>query len=199
MHSRLPALLVLFTVVSLLAAQQPPAKPDPQSTYEPRSKPGAGQKFLERFVGDWEVVKTFHPRSGDPVRTKGECQQTMIHEGRFLKSEFVFEQGTGKSTGTGIIGFEADSGKFTSVWMDSRRTQLSLRQSRDRFNGEEIVLYSQTLGTGKEGRQSRTVTRLEDDGRKIVHRQYNPSADGKERLIMELVLTRKPRTASPEK
>ena len=35
------------------------------------------------------------------------------------------------------------------------------------------------------------MTRLEDDGRKIVHRQYNLSGDGKERLVMELVLTRK--------
>ena len=38
---------------------------------------------------------------------------------------------------------------------------------------------------------SRTVTRLEDDGRKIVHRQYAIDADSKERLVMELILTRK--------
>jgi len=69
---------------------------------------------------------------------------------------------------------------------------MSLRQSRERFNGTEIILYSGTLAGGeKASRSSRTVTRLEEDGRKIVHRQYVPTADGKERIIMELLLTRK--------
>jgi hypothetical protein len=124
----------------------------------------------------------------------------MMHEGRFLRSEFVFKQGDTKTTGLGIIGFEADPGTFTSVWTDSRSTRLSLRQSQDKFNGEEIVLYSQTLGDGgKDARRSRTVTRLEEDGRKIVHRQYAAGQDGKERLMMELVLTRKTEAPSPGK
>ena len=77
---------------------------DAQSSFEPRSRPGAGQKYLESFVGDWEVVKVFHPRAGEPVRTPGTCRQTMIHDGRFLQSEFVFDQGGRKSTGLGLIG-----------------------------------------------------------------------------------------------
>jgi hypothetical protein len=198
---KLRVLLVLLAVASLAgAAGAQTEKKDPQSTYEPRSKPGAGQKFLEKFVGDWDVVKTFYPRSGDPVRAEGECRQTMMHEGRFLRSEFVFKQGDNKTTGLGIIGFEAESGTFTSVWTDSRSTRMSLRQSKDKFNGEEIVLESQTLGEGgKDARHSRTVTRLEEDGRKIVHRQYAQGQDGKDRLMMELVMTRKAETTPPGK
>jgi hypothetical protein len=196
MHVTLPRLLGLFALLavglSLRAAQPPPKQKDPQPTFEPRSGPGIGQKFLARFVGDWEVVKTFYPRSGAAVQTKGECRQTMIHEGRFLKSEFVFQSGSARTTGLGITGFEPASGTFTSVWTDSRQTRMSLRQSRERFNGTEIVLYSGTLKEGgKEARSSRTVTRLEEDGRKIVHRQYVSVADGKERLVMELLMTRK--------
>jgi hypothetical protein len=37
----------------------------------------------------------------------------------------------------------------------------------------------------------RTVTRLEDDGRRIVHRQYTAGEGGRERLVMELILTKK--------
>jgi hypothetical protein len=195
--------LGLAFVCFLVSAAEPPAKDkdkDPQSTFEPRSGPGAGQKFLAKFVGDWDVAKSFYPRTGDPVRQKGLCKQTMIHEGRFLQSEFVFGQDDQKTTGLGLIGFEADSGKFTSVWTDSRATRMSLRQSEDKFNGEEIVLYSKTLNADdKEARRSRTVTRLEDDGRKIVHRQYSLAADAKERLVMELVLTRKADKAPPGK
>jgi hypothetical protein len=184
----------------LLGAAQKEKGKDPQSTFEPRSAPGAGQKLLEKFVGDWDVEKTFHPRSGPAFRVKGTCKQTMIHQGRFLQSDFVFQQGETRTTGLGLIGFEADSGLFTSVWTDSRATRMSLRRSQERFNGKEIVLYSRSLADGgKEARRSRTVTRLEDEGRKIVHRQYAISADGKERLVMELLLTRKKTTAQPGK
>lgn len=183
---------VLLTLALGTAAAQPPERKDPQSTYEPRSKPGAGQKFLEKFVGDWDVAKAFYPRSGGPARSRGQCRQRLVHGGRFLQSEFVFGEGPAKTTGTGLLGFEAETGLFTSVWVDSRSTRMSLRQSQGRFNGEEIVLFSRTLGgEGKEGRRSRTVTRLEEGGRKIVHRQYALERDGKERLMMELLLTRK--------
>lgn len=189
----LRAIAIVFVATCLaptLASAQD--KKDPQSTYEPRSAPGAGQKFLERFVGDWDVQKSFFPRTGEPVRQKGECKQTMMHGGRFLRSEFVFGEGESKTTGTGIIGFEPSTGLFTSVWTDSRATRMSLRQSQDKFNGEEIVLFSKTLEEGgREARRSRTLTRLEENGRKIVHRQYTAGQVGSERLVMELVMTRK--------
>jgi hypothetical protein len=183
-------LLVPAAVVLLAAAGQPPDKKDPQGAFEPKSKPGAGQKFLEKFAGEWDVAKTFHPKAGEPFKQKGECKQTMTHGGRFLQSEFTFTTADGKSTGTGLIGWEPETGKFTSVWVDSRQTRMSFRQAEEKFDGEQIVLFGKELG-GKEGRRSKTVTRLEDGGKKIVHRQYGVSADGTERLVMELVLTKK--------
>ena len=191
------AATVLAAVVATVPAQE---KKDPQSSFEPRSKPGVGQKFLEKFVGDWDVAKTFYPRTGEPARSTGECRQAMIHGGRFLKSDFVFGHGDSRTTGTGVIGFETETGKFTSFWTDSRSTRMSLRQSKDKFNGDEIVLFSRSLqDDAKEARVSRTVTRLEDDGRKIVHRQYSVATDGKERLVMELVMTRKAEAPRPGK
>ena len=169
-------------------------KKDAQSTYEPRSGPGEGQIFLAHFVGQWEVTKTFYPRSGQPSIAKGGCKQTMINDGRFLKSEFVFHADSGDTTGLGLIGFEPESGKFTSVWIDSRQTRMSIRQSKDPFNGKEIVLFSKSLDEdGRPARQSRTVTHLEDGGKKIVHRQFSAGSDGKERLVMELVMTARSR------
>jgi hypothetical protein len=158
-------------------------------TFEPRSTPGAGQKLLEKFTGEWSVTKTFYPRAGEPVRAKGRCRQTMIHEGRFLQSEFVFEQDGRKTTGLGIIGFEPESGKFTSFWTDSRQTRMSLRQSQEPFDGKQIVLYSRSLDLDRTERsRTKTVSLLEDDGRKLVHRQFALEPDGRERLMMELVM-----------
>ena len=173
--------------------RSPATRENPQAKFEPRSKPGEGQKFLEQFVGDWDVVKTFHPRNGEPVSSEGRCRQSMIQDGRFLQSEFTFESDAGKTTGTGLIGFEPETGKFTSVWIDSRQTRMSFRQSEEKFDGKKIVLVGKALGEEpKGGRRSQTVSTLEGDGKKIVHRQHAIDADGKERLVMELVLTRKP-------
>ncbi len=193
------ALLVLpsvftFCILSASAQEKKSTKDqkDPQSAYEPRSQPGEGQKFLLKFVGDWEVTKTFYPRSGDPVVQKGECKQSMVHGGRFLQSEFTFLRGEEKTTGTGLVGFDAASGLFTSVWIDSRSTRMSFRQGREKFDGKQIVLHSRSLSEeGNKERVSRTITRLDDNDRRIVHRQYTTGDGGRERLVMELILTKK--------
>jgi hypothetical protein len=190
----LVALAVLLAVGGPATAGDPAQKKqqDPQEKFEPKSRPGAGQKFLEQFVGLWDVDKTFYPRSGEPVRTKGECRQTMIQGGRFLQSEFTFQGPAGKTTGLGLIGFEPETGKFTSVWVDSRQTRMSLRQSEEKFDGRQIELFGKSLGgAAKKGGRSRTESRIEDDGKTIVHRQYTQAPDGKERPIMELRMTRK--------
>jgi hypothetical protein len=191
LHCRSAILALVAWASPVWSAEQPQTeKKDPQSSYEPRSKPGDGQKFLERFVGEWDVVKTFYPRSGNPAKAEGACKQTMIHEGRFLQSDFVFEQNGQKTTGLGVIGYEPDTGKFTSVCTDSRSTRLSIRQSEAKFNGTEIVMFSKSI-EGNDKRRSRTVTHLEDQGAKIIHRQFTAAEDGKGRLVMELVMTRK--------
>jgi hypothetical protein len=178
---------------------RPPApRQDAQNTYEPRTVTGAGQVMLARFAGDWDVVKTFHPLKGEPVRTPGECQQKMVHEGHFLESDFVFfDHDGGRTTGTGISGFDPKSGRFTTVWFDSRGTTMSMRQSDGPFDGKEIVLDGAALGEAKPARRSITRTHLEEDGRVLVHRHYLVQDDGKERLMMELRLTRKAAKADP--
>ena len=192
--------VVVFVNEFLAGARPAPGEEkDAQSAYEPRSGPGAGQKYLVTFVGDWEVTKTFYPRTGDPVKTKGECRQTMIHDGRFLQSEFTFEQDGNKTTGLGLVGFDtATSGQFTTVWTDSRSTRMSLRQSQEPFNGKEIVLQSRSIEKDARGRpqvahRSRGWKR---NGDRIIHRQYTIGAEGQERLIMELNMTRKRKPAS---
>jgi hypothetical protein len=194
---RVRVFVVGLAMVLLSGAGQPPEKrKDAQSAYEPRSKSGAGQKYLESFVGDWEVEKIFHPRTGDPAKTKGVCRQTMIHDGRFLQSEFVFEQDGKKTTGLGLVGFDPESGQFTTVWTDSRSTRMSLRQSQEPFSGKEIVLHSRSIEKdARASRTSRTVSRMDANGDRIIHRQYTVAADGQERLIMELNMARKGKPA----
>lgn len=188
--TKLPVIFIAAILALPAPAQNNP--PGTQSTYDPGSGPGAGQKFLEKFAGNWDVKKIFHPRTGDPVIAKGECHQKMINDGRFLQSEFVFYNVQTNTTGIGLTGFDPASGLFTSVWADSRSTKMSIRQSKVPFDGNEIVLFSVPLTNGvREARPSRDVTRLTDNDRKIIHQQYAINPDKTERLMLELILTQR--------
>lgn len=174
------------------AGTPPSQKKDPQAAVEPRSTPGPGQKFLATMVGDWEVAKAFFPRNGgEPSRQKGTCRQTMIQGGRFLQSEFTFGEGERQTTGLGLIGFEPETSTFTSVWIDSRQTRMSMRSSRRPFDGKTIELFSGSLKPpAKPARVSKTLTTVESEGGKIIHRQFSVGSEGAETLMMELVMTR---------
>jgi len=191
------ALLALGLAAGAALAQpkSAPAPPkDTQAKFEPPSGPGAGQAFLKQFEGEWTVERNFYPPGGGaPNHATGECTQKMVQDGRFLQSDFTFHQDGKTTTGTGISGFDPQTGLFTTFWYDARSTKFSIRQSRDPFDGKQIVLYSASLAaTHGQDHPSRTVSHLEDGGRKLIHQQFNQGADGKEHLLMELILVRKP-------
>lgn len=187
----------LFAIVQVSAGQDGKKakddKKDPQSAVEPKSGPGEGQKFLARMEGDWIVDKTFYSRTpgAPPAKTQGTCRQTMTHGGRFLKSEFDFQNKDGESTGTGVIGFEPGNGIFTSTWFDSRQTKMSIRRSNEPFDQEKIVLFGVPLGDPKENRKSKTITTISPDSKTITHKQFSIAQDGTERLIMVLEMKKK--------
>lgn len=191
-----PAALVLAASAAALA-QKPPAAPSPpkdvHAKYEPPSGPGAGQDYLRTYEGAWTVERNFYPPGGGaPSKATGECTQKMVQDGRFLESDFTFHQDGKTTTGTGISGFDPQTGLFTTFWYDSRSTRFSIRQSREPFDGKQIVLHSASLAASHgEERKSRTVSHLEDGGRKLIHQQFNQDASGKEKLLMELIMTRK--------
>ena len=194
--------LPIALIVSAMAHGQPPTPPgdkkDSEEKFEPKGAPGAGQKFLARFAGEWTLQKSFFPRTpgAEPVESTGACKQEMTHGGRFLKSEFTFDGAAGKTTGTGTIGFESGTDLFTSTWIDSRQTRMSFRKSAEKFDGKEIVLYGISLDDPKTERKSKTTTAMSKEGDTITHRQYAIGAErAADRLVMQLILKRKPKDA----
>lgn len=163
-----------------------------QNQYEPPNAPGAGQKLLAQFTGDWDVVKTFFPKNGKPVVTKGTCKQYMIQDGKFLQSDFTFFKSDGtKTTGTGISGFDSKTNRFTTVWFDSRQTTMSIRQSDGAFDGKNIVLWATPLDPDDPGHKTVARAHLEQDGHLLLHRHFLIDDKGGERLMIELRMTRK--------
>jgi hypothetical protein len=176
----------ILLVASAAVAQQT------HNQYEPPNAPGAGQRLLGQFTGDWDVVKTFFPSNPKPIVTRGTCKQYMVQDGKFLQSDFTFFNADGtKSTGTGISGFDSKTNRFTTVWYDSRQTTMSIRQSDGTFDGKNIVLWATALDPERPGRKTVSRTHLEEDGRVLLHRHFLIDDKGQERVMIEIRLTRK--------
>lgn len=159
--------------------------------YEPANAPGAGQKLLAQFAGEWDVAKRFFPQHGEPIASKGTCKQFMAQDGKFLESEFTFLNHDGtKSTGMGISGFDSKSNRFTTVWFDSRQTTMSIRQSDGTFDGKNVVLWATALDPDHPGRKTVARAHLEDGGRVLLHQHFLVDEKGNERLMLELRMTR---------
>src|SRR5690242_14030681 len=163
-----------------------------QEQYEPPNAPGAGQKLLAQFAGEWDVVRTFVPANGGaPIITNGTCKQSMTHDGKFLQSEFTFVSPDGShTTGSGVSGFDPKTNRFTTVWYDSHQTTMSIRQSDGTFDGENIVLWTTPLDTERPGRKTVARAHLEDNGRLLLHRHFLIDDKGNERMMIELRMTR---------
>ena len=175
-----------FLIAAAAAGQQS------HKEYEPPAAAGAGQKLLAQFAGDWEMVKTFFPANGKPTITKGTCKQFMVQDGKFLESDFTFlnEDGT-KSTGVGISGFDSKTNRFTTVWYDSEKTTMSIRQSDGTFDGKSIVLMATALDPDRPGRKTVARAHLENNGKTLIHQHFAINDKGQERLVIEWRMTRK--------
>ncbi len=127
-------LVPLLVIAACSAPPPPPGKVparDAQASHEPTSAPSEGQRLLGRMAGTFTVTKTFHPRDGGaPTVTHGTCEQRLVHGGRFLRSDFTFDSDAGPVTGTGVIGYDGQSGRFTSFWYDARSTRTSAPAAR---------------------------------------------------------------------
>ncbi|HYV37569.1 MAG TPA: DUF1579 family protein [Gemmataceae bacterium] len=183
-------LCVALVAAGLLAVAESPAQ-DTKATPAPQGgKDMTAKEFMAKLVGDYNVVRVFYGTTPDaPKKMNGTCKQFMSYN-NFLFSEFSFGEGDAKITGLGILGYQEDTGLFISNWLDSRQTKMSIRQSKQKFDGKQIELATGVAKLDKSARTSRTITVFEDDGKKVWHRQWNMVND-KEQLWMELHMTRK--------
>jgi hypothetical protein len=68
---------------------------------------------------------------------------------------------------------------------------MSIRQSDGTFDGKNIALWATRLDPDRPGYKTVARTRLEEDGRVLLHRHFLVDDKGQERMMIELRLTRK--------
>ena len=184
--------VLLFTAAAVNAEQQQSAEEqEMMKKWMAYATPGAGHKFLNHLVGEWEThMKSWMKPGEEPTVTKGEAKGKLILGGRYLK---VAHKGTVMGMpfeGFSIGGFDNFTKKYFATWVDNMGTGIMLSRGTLDASGKVLTETSEVddIFTGEKVRTRQVTTILSAD--KIKFEMFMGPAE-KEFKNMELFYVRK--------
>jgi hypothetical protein len=153
------------------------------------SKPGGHHKPLKMLVGQWDVTVTQWQMPGaEPMVTEGKSKNEMVMEGRFVVQHFESEMFGMPFEGIGIVGFDKNKGKHTSVWIDNFGTQVMYTEG-ECANHCMTETHLTTIDGPMGEQKVKFITNIVDENKHTME-FYNLTPDGGEFKSMEIVYTR---------
>jgi hypothetical protein len=166
-----PALGVVFAAVSSLA-QNPPG-------------PAPEHAVLKKMEGDWNAaIKSMGSESSGTQSARMECG------GLWLVTNFQAEFAGQQFQGRGLGGYDPESKKFISIWVDSMGPKpMRLEGTYDK---EKKTLTMRGEGFGPDGKPAKykNETKIKDDDHHTFI-MYVVGADGSEDEVMKIEYSRK--------
>jgi hypothetical protein len=202
--ARFLLLAALITVVNMALIQALPLFVGGQETSAQDKKmmeqmmkygtPDKNHELLKKYVGDWDVdISTWQDPMAKPQMSKGTAKNTLILDGRYVKSDFEGMMGEMKFQGLEIIGYDLFKKMYTTFWVDSMSTSFLATTGTINTAGNvltETGMSPDPMTDGKTMQKYRNVTTFISDG-KYKFEMFMVMPDGKETKGMELVYTRK--------
>jgi hypothetical protein len=159
--------------------------------YRKLAAPGEPHKLLARMEGSWKTWSRSWCETGKaPEETTGVSEQKLVLGGRFLSQEFTGEMMGSPFSGIGFTGYDNNTGKFVSTWMDTMGTGIYLFEGpvgADALSFTQKCHYNDPLRGPMEWR---AVTRVVDDNT-LEFEMYGTVIGGKEEKMVEMKYTRK--------
>jgi hypothetical protein len=190
---KLPSLrtgIVLGVVLFMVGAVR---ADDPKKNAEPPAdKAGPEHKKLDALAGSWTFTMKMWMEPGKPPQEgKGTAEQKWIMDGRFLQEDVHSDSFGDKFTGMGLTGYDNGIGKYTSFWIDSTTTAMSLSLGSADASGKVVTFNKDEFDPmTKKKVKIRDVIRIDSNDKHTVE-SYRTEEGGKEMKMMEIVYTRK--------
>jgi hypothetical protein len=166
-------------------------KQEMMKVYQELGTPGAPHKLLAGMEGSWEAkVSSWMEPGTPPMVSTGASEDKMVLGGRFLQQEFTGDMMGSVFTGIGFTGYDNNTRKFVSTWMDSMGTAILFFEGGIDTDGKTITQESHHKDPFKGPMTWRSVTRIMDD-HVHVFELYSIDQKGKEEKMMEITYTRK--------
>ena len=158
--------------------------------FEKQGTPGEPHKRLASMEGSWNTkTKSWMEPNKPPMETAGTCEQKMILGGRFLKQKCSGDMMGKTFEGVGVTGYDNQTKKYTSTWMDSMSTTLHVMEGTS-GDDNTITQEGQYTCPIRGEMKLRSVTKMVDQNTNIFE-MYGTDKSGQEMKMMEITYTRK--------
>src|SRR3972149_7565960 len=132
--------------------------------YKKLGTPGEQQKLLSKGGGRGTPLTGAGERPGRPPQeSAGFCEQKMILGGRFLQQECSGEMMGSAFNGIGFTGYDNNTRKFVSTWMDSMGTAIYLFEGPANPDGRSFTQKCRYAEPVKGPMEWRSTCRLRGD------------------------------------
>jgi hypothetical protein len=162
------------------------------AVYMKLGTPGAPHKLLAGMAGSWVTkTKAWMDPTQPPMESAGTCEQKVILDGRFLQQEFTGNMMGGVFNGIGFTGYDNNTKKYVSTWMDSTSTNILFFEGTGSADGKTFTQESRYYDDPIRGPMKwRSVTKVVDD-RTWMFELYGVDKKGKAGKMLEITYTRR--------
>jgi hypothetical protein len=158
--------------------------------FEKMGAPGEPHKRLAGMEGNWDTkTKSWMEPDKPPMETTGTCEQKMILDGRFLKQKCTGDMMGKTFSGIGMTGYDNQTKKYTSTWMDNMSTTLHVMEGTA-TDANTVTQEGQYTCPIRGEMKLRSVMKT-IDANKHVFEMYGTDKSGQEMKMMEITYTRK--------
>jgi hypothetical protein len=159
--------------------------------YKKVGTPGEHHKVLAKLEGFWTTrTRGWMEPGKPPVESTGTCEQKMILDGHYLRQEYTGDMMGQPFTGINLLGYDNQSGKYESVWIDSMSTGIFYFVGPASADGKTITQECSYDDPVKGPSVWRSVTRIKEDNTLELEMFITPQG-GKEEKMMEMTIARK--------
>lgn len=102
--------------------------------------------ILGMMAGRFRAEARIYPAPGvDPIESRGMTISELIMGGRFLQTKFKGDMNGRSFEGMALDGYDVDSGKHRSVWIDSMGTAIQTFEGTADKTGRVLTLFSESV------------------------------------------------------
>ena len=159
--------------------------------YKKAGTPAEHHRLLAKLEGSWTTRSRGWVEPGKaPMESTGACEQKLILGGRYLQQVYTGDMMGEPYTGISIMGYNNQTKKYESIWVDTMSTAIYLFKGTASADGKTITQKCSYDDPVKGPSLWRTVTRIKDDGTQEFEMFLTPRG-GKEEKMMEMTISRK--------
>lgn len=159
--------------------------------YQKVGTPGEHHKVLANLEGIWTTrTRSWMGPDTPPTESTGTCVQKLILDGHYLQQEYAGDMMGKPFTGINLLGYDNQTGKYVSVWLDSMSTGIFYFVGTASADGRTITQECDYDDPIKGPSVWRSVTRIKD-ANTLEYEMFITPRGGKEEKMMEMTVDRK--------